>query len=85
MNKNFADISLEDVARVKNALDPIDPQDYVTKAFGDANYSGSGSGYQKYFVQSAESYSIPIYISSVISGAFITDGSTEVSGKLEVI
>jgi hypothetical protein len=27
------DLSLEDVARIKNALDPVDPQDYVTRAY----------------------------------------------------
>jgi hypothetical protein len=40
--KHHEDISLENVARTKNALDPVDPQDYVTKSYGDANYGGGG-------------------------------------------
>ena len=35
-------INLNNNFRVINALDPISAQDYVTKAYGDANYSGSG-------------------------------------------
>jgi len=45
----------------------------------------SGGGFQKYLVQTSESYVIPIYISSVVTGSFINDGSTEILGKLEVI
>jgi hypothetical protein len=47
MKPVVVDLSLEDVARIKNALDPIDPQDYVTKSFGDANY-GATSGAENF-------------------------------------
>lgn len=43
------------------------------------------NAYQKYFVQMSEVYTIPIYISSVVTGSFISEGSTVVNGKLEVI
>ncbi len=47
--------------------------------------ASGGGGFQKYLVQTSESYTIPIYISSVVTGSFISEGSTEVLGKLEVI
>lgn len=79
------DISLEDVGRVKNSLDPIDLQDLVTKAWFLANAS-TGSSYQKYFI-GAESYTIPINFSSVISGPFEVDsgGIVTVDGRLEIL
>lgn len=35
------DISLEDVSRIKNILDPVDPQDAATKSWVLSNSSGS--------------------------------------------
>jgi hypothetical protein len=43
------------------------------------------NSYQKYFIQSTENYSIPLYTSSVVSGPFISEGPTEVLGRLEII
>lgn len=85
MKPHYVDLDLDSVARVKNALDPIDPQDYVTKSFGDANYSGVSSGYQKYYVAPLENYSIPIGFSSVITGPFDFQGVLSLEGRLEIL
>lgn len=76
------DVSLEDVARVKNALDPIDPQDYVTLSYMLANAVG---GYQKYHVPAATTYTIPQGVSSVVTGALEIEGILTLDGRLEVI
>jgi hypothetical protein len=78
------DISLEDVGRVKNSLDPLDPQDLVTKSWFLANIS-SGSGFQKYRVQSGDTYTIPQFISSVVTGPFEIEGILEINGRLEIL
>lgn len=74
------DVSLEDVGRVKNSLDPIDAQDLVTKAWALANSSG-----QKYFIPVAETYTIPQGISSVITGPFDLEGILVLDGRLEIL
>lgn len=45
------------------------------------------SSYQKYFIASAETYTIPINFSSVVSGPFEIDstGVVDVEGRLEII
>jgi len=48
--------------------------------------AGAGSsGYQKYQVNSTETYTIPTGVSSVITGPFMNDGVLIVEGRLEVI
>lgn len=76
------DVSLEDVGRIKNALDPVDAQDLVTKAWALANNSG---GYQKYHVPVSETYTIPQGISSVITGPFELEGILNLDGRLEIL
>ena len=34
--------------QIKNVVDPVDPQDVVTKAYGDANYLGGGGSSPSY-------------------------------------
>lgn len=84
MKQVLTDISLEDVGRVKNALDPIDNQDLVTKAWFLANLSASSS-YQKYYVAPAETYTIPNGISSVVTGPMEIEGILDLQGRLEVL
>lgn len=78
------DVSLEDVGRIKNALDPVDAQDLVTKAWALANISG-GSGHQKYHVPISETYTIPQGVSSTITGPFELEGILVLEGRLEVL
>lgn len=78
------DVSLEDVGRVKNSLDPIDDQDLTTKSWVLAN-SASGSSIQKYFIPSLETYTIPQGISSVITGPMDIEGIVVLDGRLEVL
>jgi hypothetical protein len=48
--------------------------------------AGAGSsGYQKYYVASTETYTIPTSVSSVITGPFMNDGVLIVEGRLEVL
>lgn len=75
------DVSLEDVGRVKNSLDPVDAQDLVTKSWALSN----SSGYQKYHVPVSETYTIPQGISSVITGPFELEGILVLEGRLEVL
>ena len=41
--KFFENISMESVNKITNVLNPTNPQDVVTKAYGDANYLDAGS------------------------------------------
>lgn len=48
---------------------------------------GSGNIYQKYFIASGETYTIPLTYSSVVTGYFEIDntGIVDVEGRLEII
>lgn len=81
MKQVLTDISLENIGRVKNSLDPIDPQDLVTLAF----LLATGAGFQKYKVASGQTYTIPDGISSVVSGSFQNEGTLVVEGRLEIL
>lgn len=47
--------------------------------------AGSGSGYQKYIIAVGETYSIPLGVSSVITGPMENDGIVDVLGRLEIL
>jgi hypothetical protein len=47
--------------------------------------ASGGSAYQKYFIASAETYSIPQYFSSVVTGPLDIDGVIVLDGRLEVL
>ncbi len=85
MKEIVVDLSLEGVARVKNALDPIDPQDYVTLAYMIANGVGGSGGYQKYYVAPTDTYLMPLGVSSVITGPLDIEGVLTLEGRLEVL
>jgi len=48
---------------------------------------GASPGFQKYLIASAETYTIPIYFSSVVSGPVEVEstGILDVEGRLEII
>ena len=45
----------------------------------------TGSSFQKYAVAIAETYTIPLGISSVVSGPFDNEGTLEIIGRLEIL
>jgi hypothetical protein len=47
--------------------------------------ASAGSSFQKYFIASGESYVIPEFCSSVITGPLEIEGVLEVCGRLEVL
>lgn len=68
------DVSLEDVGRVKNSLDPVDPQDLVTKAWVLANVATvAESNIWQQVTYSSGSVSFITYYSSA---SFITVNRT---------
>jgi hypothetical protein len=51
----------------------------------DPVFLPSGSGYQKYFIPALETYTIPLYQSSVITGPMDIEGIVVLDGRLEVL
>ena len=47
--------------------------------------SGLGGGYQRYFIAVAETYTIPINTSSVITGPLDNEGILVLEGRLEIL
>jgi hypothetical protein len=47
--------------------------------------AGTAETYQKYFVATAETYTIPQGVSSVVTGPLEFEGIIELNGRLEVI
>jgi hypothetical protein len=45
----------------------------------------SGGSFQKYFIASGETYSIPQYYSSVVTGPMDIEGIVVLDGRLEVL
>ncbi len=56
--------------------------DFVGSSDGS---SSTAESYQKYFVASSETYTIPNSISSVITGPMIIEGVVVIEGRLEII
>lgn len=74
MQKINSDVSLEDVGRVKNALDPIDPQDLVTKAWALANLTSDVES--NVWQEVTYSGDVASYITYYNSATFITANRT---------
>jgi hypothetical protein len=51
----------------------------------ETSSSSSGGGFQKYQIDSGETYVIPAKVSSVISGPIENAGVIEIAGRLEVL
>lgn len=62
------------ISQMVSGVDTIDPI-----------FVSSASGYQKYFIPVAETYTIPQGISSVITGPFDLEGILVLDGRLEVL